>query len=329
VILLLLLAVPPEWSAADDAELAPIREAFGFSEGLRAIDADAVPSESCGACHRQVYREWKSSRHSMSTTNEIFREGFLREPSIRCVRCHAPLPEQAKPFRRWLRERRFGASELAVEENEGIGCAVCHVRDGVVLTSRPIATPEHPTRFEPLLADARFCAGCHQFRFEKSHGAGAELTDHVTQDTWREWRSTGTDDCMSCHMDEHGHRFPGAHDLELLRASIDFVVREGVLELRSIGVGHRLPTGDLFRHLILEIDDGGWKPIAWIGRRFEVVEEGGRHVKRMAEDTTLAPGETRRFRVGAARVRLRYGYSRDASIVVYAADGHAAANAAR
>jgi hypothetical protein len=331
MILLWLAIGAGPWTAADEAELAPVRERFGFSEGMRPLElgSEHVRAEACGACHAQVYREWRESRHSQSAINELFVAGLEAEPQARCVRCHAPLREQAEPFVRYLRERRLGASTLAIAPDasarEGIGCAVCHVREGAVLTARPIETSEHPTRFEPLLRDARFCASCHQFRFER----GRALTEHVTQDTWREWRETGEEDCRGCHMKRGSHLFPGAHDRELLARSIEVRAKGRALAIRSIGVGHRMPTGDLFRHLVVQVERQSergreWITIARLGRRFEVVREPAteRYVKRLVVDETLAPDEVRWVIAGRAeRWRVLYGFTRDDRETIVIAEG--------
>ena len=47
-----------------------------------------------------------------------------------------------------------------IKQRTGIGCAVCHVRDGKVLTARPISTAEHATRYEPRLSSSEFCGSC-------------------------------------------------------------------------------------------------------------------------------------------------------------------------
>jgi hypothetical protein len=88
------------------------------------------------------------------------------------------------------------------------------------------------------------------------------------------------------------------------------------LSLRD--VGHRLPTGDPFRQLVLEACaaptpdpfDGGVEPCdealdSWRFTRTIVVEDGG---LREASDSSLTPGEVRTIELpqGAARWQLRY-----------------------
>lgn len=325
MILALLLAANLPWSAEDEAALGPVRAAFGFSEGMRALDLGQSPAEwrdsaYCGSCHPEAYEAWAGSLHASAGSDPLFLAGFAEDPDLRCARCHAPLAEDQVPFRRALRSKeRLGPAlreAPVLERTTGIGCAVCHVRRGAVLTARPITTAEHPTRYEPLLKSSEFCGSCHQFRFERGHGQGASLSEHVVQDTWREHRrSQSTERCQDCHRQ---HAYPGAHDPELLRRSLS--VRTAALgperqqlELRSVDVGHHFPTGDLFRHLRVEVErDGRYELVATIGRSFELVSGPGEPTKRLSEDNTLVPGEPRLIAVAASagqRWRIVYRYT--------------------
>ena len=311
---LLWAAVPGPWTLADQEELAPVRAAFRLDQGAGPdLGAGVEASARCGECHQEAYQGWRNSRHAVAGSNPLFVAGLEAEPSPRCLRCHAPRPEEAAPFRAFLRARRQDprATLQVSEAHQGVACSVCHVRDGVVLTGRPVSTLEHPTRVEPLLKDARFCAGCHQFNFERS--------DHVTQDTYREWKRSGAKPCLDCHP---AHQFPGAHDPSTLAQAVRVTARrEGsrvILEVEaSDGLGHHLPTGDLFRALHLEVRRGeAVEPVATFGRTFVVEREGegGPLQKRIADDTSLRPGERRRFVVDgpieAWRLSYRYAPAR-------------------
>lgn len=321
MILALLLAANLPWSADDEAALGPVRAALGFSEGMRALDVGHSPPEwrdssYCGSCHQEAYEAWAGSLHASAASDPLFLAGFAEDPDLRCARCHAPLAEDQTAFRQALRSKeRLGPAlreAPVLARPTGIGCAVCHVRDGAVLTARPITTAEHPTRYEPRLKSSELCGSCHQFRFERGHGVGATLSEHVVQDTWREHRSWGGQErCQDCHRQ---HRYPGAHDPELLRRSLVVETRSlgperQALLLRTVDVGHRFPSGDLFRHLRVEVE---LELVATIGRRFELVLGPGEPTKRLSEDNTLAPGELRRIEVAARpgqRWRILYRFT--------------------
>jgi hypothetical protein len=235
-----------------------------FEQGLRPLrdvsappQVDSLSARACGTCHEAEHAQWAGSRHALAFTNELFRASFGRSRQAWCVHCHAPLPQQQRPA---LAPRED--EDLALLE-EGVTCAACHLRGGEVLSARePSAQARnaHPVRHEPRLATSEACTGCHQFNVPIP---GAPLTRDSgvpMQDTGAEWASSRAAaegrTCQSCHMRQAGHRFPGAHTPGYVAKalSVTFQVEPGralTAELRSRGVGHRVPTGDPFRRLRL------------------------------------------------------------------------------
>jgi hypothetical protein len=199
----------------------------------------SLESSSCTRCHGREAHAVRDSGHAQSWSSPIFQRGWARTPIAWCVNCHAPLPEVA------LRD-------------EGINCAVCHVREGAVLTAHepsPAARRAHPTVRDERLASSELCAGCHQFNFPKVGHEGVLSSRHPMQNTFAEWRSSSfaATACQGCH--EHGRH--GAHDEAALRAAVQVDLHlEGEsarVRFTSTRVGHRLPTGDLFRALELDL----------------------------------------------------------------------------
>ena len=113
------------------------------------------------------------------------------------------------------------------------------------------------------------------------------------------------------------HLFRGAWDVELLRRSPHVDVVDGVglgdgvdgraLVLRSVDVGHHFPTGDLFRHLTVEVcadghindadadkNDDAWRDVFRIGRVF--AGQGPR--KRVIADEKTLGRRMSRYGVG-------------------------------
>jgi hypothetical protein len=120
------------------------------------------------------------------------------------------------------------------------------------------------------------------------------------QDTGAEWaRSRAAAEgrtCQGCHMGEAGHHFPGAHTPGYVAGalSVTFQGEPGralVAEVRARGVGHRVPTGDPFRRLRLQLcrDEGCAQPLATrlLSRRFAWTPRGAQP----SGDTTV-PVET-------------------------------------
>lgn len=245
-----------------------------FSNGHAPIEAEApagldLSAGNCTAeCHLKTGEEWARSRHAVAFSNPIY---AVSERTVAgqawCRNCHAPLEAQQDGLAR-------GDDHLA---SEGVNCAVCHVRDGKVLVADPPdarTLDAHPAIWAPDLRSAAFCAGCHQLAMPDVDAFPAVHDTRVAlQDTYAEWRASSAWDrgetCQTCHMPEGDHGFVrGAHDVDALRAAVSTSVRalvapEGTdprvpgfgaeFTLSASGVGHRFPTGDPFRRLVLEV----------------------------------------------------------------------------
>jgi hypothetical protein len=131
--------------------------------------------------------------------------------------------------------------------------------------------------FSHVQRESRYCAACHE---------GILFGVHVYQ-TWSEWQASPARrqglECQSCHMAPDGHLaniapnmggidrdprslanhdlFPGGQLAMLRRAlAMDIRVERGQdevecrVELMARGVGHRVPTGFVDRHLILVVE---------------------------------------------------------------------------
>jgi hypothetical protein len=258
----------------------------------KAPDGFSVSAEDCRGCHRAAYDQWRKSRHARAWTNPLFTVSFRREPMRWCVYCHSPLVEQVAQVGS-ARQVEPGAYPLA---DEGVTCAACHVRDGHILSARTPserATTAHPMIVEPRLG-VELCAGCHQFNFPHERSAKVSYTDAPMQNTVAEWRASGDKRaCSACHP---AHEFPGA---TLVRDSVSITVTRPAIDrvaitLRARGAAHRVPTGDPFRRLVVELRaPDSDVPLATpaFGRSFR--RDGD--AWRLARDFSLPPdGEIRR-----------------------------------
>lgn len=314
-----------------------------FSQGRHPVTVGAAAprtgagaSEDCALCHQEIAREWAASQHKSAWVDPVFRAAYDLEPMGFCRNCHAPLaPEGSAPSERAARE--------------GVSCAVCHVRDGHVLSSgagrgdAAGTSAPHGVRAEPRFSMSAYCAGCHQFNFPAETSAGGPLfdTDAPMQDTFNEWQRSehalrGTQ-CQDCHMPwrtardgarYRSHRFEGSRDPALLAraARVEATAsREGaslVAHLRVLpaDVGHAFPTGDLFRRLELRVWVEGAPQHAQVvsfARSFRDVYERGPHgqmafVRRPASDSRVAPPGTGEPRT----IELRFaGADRSATLI--------------
>src|SRR5947209_16689158 len=178
-------------------------------------------------------------------------------------------------------------------QQEGITCAGCHVRDGVILGPFDDSEAPHPTQFDPKFRTTEICYRCHQvpkgpFQF---YNVGPCGTFPEYEGTYFA-RERGFI-CQSCHMPEverpmadggpirlgRQHLWRGGHDPEQLKSPLAAQLaadpprpRPGppttfTLTLINAGAGHKLPTGDPDRYFTVE---------------FRVVDGTGRVVKDQA-----------------------------------------------
>jgi hypothetical protein len=243
-----------------------------YAQGLEPIEA--VPpagldgtAASCAPCHAEQVDEWRQSRHSVSATNPIFTAAWRRWPAGWCVNCHAPIAAEQRSI--LGHEAQPGATyppnAWIDSGSDGVSCAACHLRDGVILTSRAAtaaADAVHPTRVDPALVDGRACATCHDFSFQ-NHTPALPFTLGPTpaQSTTAEWAGSAAaargERCVDCHLGASGHTFPGAHSPELVRSLVRVeAVREGDAirwTVSAPGNPHKFPTGDPVRHVDLDL----------------------------------------------------------------------------
>jgi len=188
-----------------------------------------IRSEDCKQCHDRHYEEWKGMReqtpdlktfgrvdaallHGTSLESPVFKTVLglwlqtnpTAEQRMRCLSCHAPsvtvFPQYAD---------KIVAQVLAGKvEVEGIGCASCHLINGVAASGSapptfkvqagkvlhgPYANPEenlvHPSSQSDLYRGANYCASCH---FDKVKDvARRDLVGEILQGTV----------CQDCHME--------------------------------------------------------------------------------------------------------------------------------
>ena len=282
----------PAWQARPAGGTRPI------DPGVRG-ESPLLDAGACRACHAAIVDEWATSRHAVAWTNDIFQREWRGRPQAWCVNCHAPLVTQQRDL--------DGA-----QARQGVDCATCHVRGGRLVSARRGARSPHETIVDASFGTPAFCADCHQFTFpvlDEATGAALAMTDHPMQTTVSSFRAGPfaheRGGCLACHGSREGHAFPGAHDRGMREAALEVAWCRDAGGALAIGVtnaaaGHSVPTGDIHRHLYLRV----WRPTApeamfqaFFGRRFEPAPGGG---KRTIWDSTIAPGETKRFTVAPA-----------------------------
>jgi len=257
---------------------------------------DSLSARKCGICHQEIYREWQASAHAQALSDQQFQAEMKKSPEVGwlCLNCHTPLENQIERIAISVRNgsthkpvfRRNVRFDRELHE-DAITCAVCHVRDGVILGPYADSKAPHPVRQDRHLLTAGVCTACHQ--------ATAAYTDTLvcTFDTGGEWKSgpyaAHGDTCSSCHMpaveravalggpvrSSRRHLFFGSkipkeiHLSESERAeyalyqpglSVTIVsARRSAgktvvsLKLKNARAGHMLPTGDPERFIRVDI----------------------------------------------------------------------------
>lgn len=232
------------------------------------LEASLAP-RACATCHIVQFNDWKLSRHSLAMGPGIMGQ-LLNMPAAAteehqdCIRCHAPLKEQAASLVAALARgpdqglRPPGEDNPALHE-QGLVCAACHMRgyqrygpprkDG----SKPEPGAQLPHGgwiSEAAFGDSRFCAACHQFTND-----GYALNGKLLENTYEEWKASRYAregrTCQSCHMPDRRHQWRGIHDAETVKSGVTIEmtaarVESGTvaaaLSIRNTGTGHFFPT---------------------------------------------------------------------------------------
>jgi len=288
------------WPGTGDAEEVAVFGAAVAPQGPP--PAGLAPAEAslrgrqCARCHIKQYREWETSLHRGAASPGVLAQteyGMAPDRRAACLRCHAPLAEQAVD---------------PVLLGDSVSCAGCHVR-GWVRHGPPgvapslLALPGYPLVTVGLYERADFCLPCHQLA-PRDAVAGRPLLD-----TYREWLEgpymrRGVQ-CQHCHMANREHAVLGVHDPQTVRQGVELTAsahrRDGavtaIATLRNIGAGHYLPTtATPALWLVVSLVDAHGDAIAGavdrlrIGR--DVWFDGEWHER---ADTRIPPGEAVTF----------------------------------
>jgi hypothetical protein len=286
----------------------------------------SLSAKDCGRCHRETYREWAGSMHAQAWTEPYFQVDFKYDGSLQiCLNCHTPLVNQQQNLVLGFRDREKFDPILAPNQeydaalrDEGVTCAVCHIRNGRIVGPFPTDKAPHPVEHDPEMSQGiKPCLRCHVVsgkRWDTFYaippcGTVAEID-----------AGGRTIDCVSCHMPSvvrpaaegmparkgRQHLFHGGHEPGRVKESlrVDHRLEDDglVVTLTNVGAAHYLPTGTPDRHLTLEVK--------LLGRGGEVVKEKVHTMKRYIlwrpfivdlRDTRLPYSQPREFRVPLIR----------------------------
>ena len=208
-----------------------------FEEIVREEDLLQRPeAKRCSDCHREIFEEWKNSRHAKAWISEHFRLESENYTKNKCLSCHAPhqVDSDKEPVLR------------AEFKEDGVGCVACHFKEETKAMHGPLKvwSPPHPSKQDLSYTKSNFCAGCHQ-------------------ETFKQWQAIKTQkSCQDCHMPSLGkkdliQKFPfhffhlskprHSHEFPALKAKpedLKLEIKENKLYITNVGVPHNLPTAD-------------------------------------------------------------------------------------
>ncbi|MGH2570508.1 MAG: multiheme c-type cytochrome [bacterium] len=190
---------------------------------LRPLPHSEVPeglvdlrAESCGACHVEIYDEWRVSTHAHAYLDDAqFLEELRktkaqpgRDASWICMNCHTPNESQLPKLVAALSGGDRGRPVYVDNPNfdpelqlEAVTCATCHVRDGVVLGPYGAKGAPHPVRKSDELLGVELCTQCHQAEESLADVELICVFDTGVAYAASPYPAEGKT-CQSCHMPE-------------------------------------------------------------------------------------------------------------------------------
>lgn len=293
----------------------------------------SLSARQCARCHATQYAAWTDSIHAAAASPgllaQLVRTGKGELPPgevAGCLRCHAPLAEQAEQrpppslgVPRWLAGEAAATAPWPQNpgysgelQQQGITCASCHVRSWQRFGPPHIASsllpiPGYPRTELAVYERGDFCLPCHQLPARQA------LAGRPLLNTYKEWLDgpyfrRGVQ-CQHCHMPNREHAFKGIHDPETFRqgatlaaAAVRTAASPGIAAsvtvratVTNAGAGHYLPTTPtpaVWLSVIL-LDRNG-EPVRSSEHRVRI----GRHIAyvdgawRELEDSRIAPGQS-------------------------------------
>lgn len=262
---------------------------FGLRDDFKeAVPFQIIPSglsgiraEDCGICHMEIYEEWKTSYHARAFVDPFFQAFWRKDKNIWiCLNCHSPLVNQQPWMIKGVKGGSIGRPVKETNSNydgefqkEGITCAACHLRDGVILGPYKDSSAPHPTKYDPRFRTTEICYSCHQVPggpFQFYNGAPCATYLEFEENPYARKGYL----CQTCHMPSvlrpgavgtspragGRHLWMGGHYDEMLKKAVEVKLepdkeRYGpgdtarfTLTLTNKGAGHKIPTGDPDRH---------------------------------------------------------------------------------
>ena len=244
---------------------------------------ESLSSKGCAACHQEIYEEWAASMHAKAYIDPLFQAYWRKDNNIWiCLNCHTPLQNQQDfiitgfekgDIKKPITQKNEDFSHELREE--GITCATCHVRDGVILGPYGNIDAPHPTKYDPMFKSTAICDRCHQVPSGKTMLYIANPCNTSEEFHGGPYASKGYV-CQTCHMPEverpaatdspikkvRQHLWRGGHNPDMVKralmVSLDKKINNGridlILKIKNSWAGHKVPTGDPDRYITIHFD---------------------------------------------------------------------------
>ncbi len=282
----------------------------------------SLKAKTCGSCHQEIYAEWRTSMHSAAYTDPFFQAYWRKDKhEWSCLTCHTPLENQLEQRIARFENGNFSQPQFAANnrfdaelQQEGITCAACHLRDGIIYgpySAEQLNAP-HPVAFDERFLSESICLDCHEvaakpFSFLRSGicGTGGEWKDGpYIKKGYR---------CQTCHMPEvtrplmagqkrlkNGrHLWRGGNSPEQVAKALTIAATPVTnnqirIDITNSGAGHNFPTGDPDREVFITA--------RLINKDGEELQAEELHIRRIIiwkpvmielSDNRIAPLETR------------------------------------
>ena len=238
----------------------------------------SLKAKDCGVCHSDIYQEWRTSLHSKAFIDPFFTAYLKKDQGDpTCLVCHTPLVNQSPVI---LSSASGDFHDLQSSPNsqfdaslqqEGVTCAACHVRDGVIygpFQSDELNAP-HPVAYDNKFLEKSLCRQCHEVPSKNFSLMNEGICGTVTESNNGIWSARGFI-CQDCHMptvkralmagypsrEGRKHLWPGAYSSQQLQKVFTFKARRKdkqiIIHITNSGAGHKVPTGDPDRFIVLD-----------------------------------------------------------------------------
>ena len=245
----------------------------------------SLKAKDCGVCHSEIYKEWQNTLHAKAYTDPFFTAYHKKDKGDpTCLVCHTPLENQSPVI---LTSASGEFHDLISTPNpnfypelqkEGVTCASCHVKDGVIYgpyQKKDMHAP-HPVAYADKFASKSLCQQCHEVPSKSFAIMNEGICSTGMESDSGLWAARGFI-CQDCHMpavtrplmrgyparEGRKHLWPGGYSSQQLRKVFAFKAQKQDkkinITITNEGAGHKAPTGDPDRFIVL---DFFWKDLA-------------------------------------------------------------------